>query len=54
MEYLQCDVPEGQLLREYGRALARERRERRLGRRAGPSLRVRVLVMGANATRNAL
>jgi hypothetical protein len=54
MEYLQCDIPEGQLLQEYGRALARERRERRSARRAAPASRLRALVMGAQATRNGL
>jgi hypothetical protein len=54
MEYLQCDIPEGQLLQEYGRALARERRERRSARRAAPASRLRALVIGAQVTRNGL
>jgi hypothetical protein len=50
LQYLECDVPQDQLLREYGRALAHQRHEQRAGRSGHPS-RVRALVMACHALR---
>ena len=51
LDYLFCDVPEDQLLREYGRALAHQRREERAGRRGRLSTRVHALVLARQALR---
>jgi hypothetical protein len=52
MEYLYTDVPQDQLLRQYGRALAHERREERAGRRGRLSPRARAVVMARHALRH--
>jgi hypothetical protein len=52
MEYLYSDVPREQLLREYGRALAYQRRETHAGRRGRLSPRARALVMARHALRS--
>ena len=51
MNYAASDLPREQLLREYGRALARQQREQRAGRDTALPTRVRALVMAAHAVR---
>ena len=51
MNYLYSDVPEDQLLREYGRAMAAHRRDRRTGRRDRVSTRAHALLIAHHAVR---
>jgi hypothetical protein len=52
MNYLYSDVPEDQLLREYGRAMATHRRDRREGRRGRVTSRAQALVIAHHAVRH--
>jgi hypothetical protein len=52
MEYLHSDVPQDQLLREHGRALAQQRRDERAERRGRLSPRARAIVIARRALRH--
>ena len=51
MDYLNCDVPQDQLLREYGRVREAQRRAERQGHRPRFTSRAHALVIACHALR---
>ena len=51
IDYLDCDVPQDQLLREYGRVREAQRRAERHGHRSRFTSRAHALVIACHALR---